>query len=70
VLSLLSKRGIRKNPAQTSHEFLKTIRQETIRQSAARFTAHYERARFGDSPEDAEKLPELYREMEAASKEK
>ena len=70
VLRLLSKRGIRKNPAQTSHEFLKTIRQETIRQSAARFTAHYERARFGDSPEDAEKLPELYREMEAASKEK
>jgi hypothetical protein len=29
-----------------------------------RFTVHYERARFGDSISDAEKLPDLYRDLE------
>ena len=68
LLKLLSRRGIRKIPAQTPQEFLKAIQPEPLRQTAARFTVHYERARFGDSAEDAEKLPELYREMEAVSK--
>src|SRR5262249_54567273 len=60
LLKLLSRQGIRKVPAQTP--------QEQVRQTVARFTVHYERARFGDSAEDAEKLPELYRELEAVSK--
>src|SRR5262249_9249449 len=68
LLKLLSRQGIRKVPAQTPQEFLKAIPQEQVRQTAARFTVHYERARFGDSAEDAEKLPELYRELEAVSK--
>jgi hypothetical protein len=33
-----------------------------------RFTAHYERARFGDSARDADKLPELYKEVESTAK--
>ncbi|PYY15882.1 MAG: hypothetical protein DMG61_05970 [Acidobacteria bacterium] len=70
LLKLLSRRGVRKTPTQTSQEFLKAIPQEPVRQAATRFTIHYERARFGDSAEDAEKLPELYREMEAVSKDK
>ena len=41
----------------------------TPRRVSARFAFHYERARFGDSAEDAERLPELYREMETVSKE-
>lgn len=69
LLKLLSRQGIRKIPTQTPQEFLKAIPREQVRQTAARFTVHYERARFGDSAEDAEKLPELYRELEAVSKE-
>ena len=68
LLKLLSRQGIRKIPAQTPQEFLKAIPREHVRQTAARFTVHYERARFGDSAEDAEKLPELYRELEAVTK--
>lgn len=68
LLKLLSRRGIRKVPTQTPQEFLKAIGSEPVRETAARFTVHYERARFGDSAEDAEKLPELYREMETVSK--
>ena len=68
ALKLLSRHGIRKIPTQTPQEFLRGILSEPVRQSATRFTVHYERARFGDSAEDAEKLPSLYREIEAASK--
>jgi len=70
VLKLLSRRGIRKIPTQTPQEFVRIIPSEPVRRTAARFTAHYERARFGDSAQDAEKLPQLYREMEAVSREK
>jgi len=69
LLKLLSRRGIRKIPAHTPQEFLRAIPRERVRETAARFTFHYERARFGDSAEDAEKLPELYHEMETVSKE-
>jgi len=64
LLKLLSRRGIRKLPTQTPQEFAKTISAEPIRRHFASFAVHYERARFGDSAEDAEKLPELYRELE------
>ncbi|HWY67642.1 MAG TPA: DUF3488 and transglutaminase-like domain-containing protein [Terriglobales bacterium] len=70
LLKLLSRRGIRKPPSQTPQEFLEALRSHPAREPAARFTAHYERARFGHSADDAEKLPELYREVEAVSKEK
>jgi hypothetical protein len=68
TLKLLQRRGIRKLPTQTPQEFLKTIPQPPVRQRVESFTFHYERARFGDSPEDAEKLPELYRELESVGK--
>lgn len=69
LLKLLSRQGIRKIPGHTPQEFLQAIPRERVRQTAARFTFHYERARFGDSAEDAQKLPDLYREMEIVSKE-
>ncbi len=64
ALRLLSKRGIRKAGTQTPQEFLRAVPSATIRHRIERFTVHYERARFGDSASDAEKLPELYRELE------
>jgi len=68
LLKLLSRRGIRKLPTQTPQEFAKIISAEPVRRHFANFAAHYERARFGDSTEDAEKLPELYRELEESTR--
>ena len=33
-----------------------------MRESVAKFTRHYESARFGGSAEDAQRLPDLYEE--------
>ena len=70
LIKLLSRRGIKKVATQTPQEFLRAIPSHPVRETAARFTTHYERARFGDSADDAERLPELYREMEAVSQDK
>lgn len=68
MLKLLSKRGIRKSPAQTPQEFIQSVSVVAVKRQLAEFTVHYEKARFGDSAPDAEKLPELYRELELVSK--
>ena len=66
ALRTLAKRGLRRTPAQTPAEFVRTVPGEGIRDSVARFTDHYERARFGNSSQDAARLPELYQEIETA----
>jgi hypothetical protein len=58
-----AKRGYHKQPSQTPREFVETIREESLRRSVENFTRAYERARFGDSPEDASRLPEIYEEV-------
>lgn len=58
-----TRRGWRKLPAQTPQEFVATISEHDLRQSVDRFTRHYERARFAQSAEDAQRLPELYQEI-------
>ena len=59
----VGKRGWKKSPAQTPREFLETISHDATRTKVAQFTAHYEGARFGESKDDAECLPELYQEI-------
>jgi hypothetical protein len=59
----VARRGWRKLPTQTPQEFLVTIDDPALRDSVARFTQRYERARFGDSPDDAEKLPQIFEEL-------
>jgi protein-glutamine gamma-glutamyltransferase len=68
ALKLLARGGIPKSGKQTPQDFLQTVSTASVRQRVQDFTIHYERARFGDSAEDAEKLPELYRELEEAMK--
>jgi hypothetical protein len=63
LLKRLSRRGWHKLPAQTPGEFVASIDDATLRASVERFTARYERARFGSSPEDAQRLPELFEEI-------
>jgi hypothetical protein len=68
VLRVLAKRGWQKLPAQTPTEFVAAFQDETVRGPMARFAEHYERARFGDSAEDAARLPEDYEEVVEASR--
>jgi transglutaminase-like putative cysteine protease len=63
MLKLMARRGINKSPAQTAAEFASAIADPQVRKDVVTFTAHYERARFAESVEDAERLPELYEEL-------
>jgi len=65
---LVAKRGWRKTPGQTPFEFVRTIEDPVIRKSVEEFTRRYERARFGESSEDASQLPEIYEEISAATR--
>lgn len=64
----LARRGVKKSAAQTAQEFVHVIGDEQLRMRVGRFTDAYESARFGNSSEDAQRLPELYEEVEAAAK--
>jgi len=64
----LAKRGVAKTETQTAQEFVRKIEIERLREPVARFTSVYESARFGNSSEDAQRLPELYEEVEAATR--
>jgi len=63
MLRWLDRRGWRKLPEQTPQEFVGTIGDPKLRGPVAAFTDHYERARFGNSAQDAELLPEIYEEI-------
>jgi protein-glutamine gamma-glutamyltransferase len=64
----LARRGVAKLPGQTPQEFVRKIEDARLRQPVALFTDVYESARFGNSVDDAQKLPELYEEVETAMK--
>jgi hypothetical protein len=65
---MLARRGWNKTPAHTPKEFLTSIQDESMRESVAKFTRHYESARFGGSALDAQRLPELYEEISTAAR--
>ncbi len=64
----LAQQGSEKIAAQTPHEFVSQIEDEHLRGRVAEFTEAYESARFGSSAEDAQRLPQLYEEVELAAK--
>jgi hypothetical protein len=64
----LARSGWRKLPAQTPDEFITGIEDAAVREWVAQFTRHYESARFGESVEDARRLPELYEEVTTAAR--
>jgi hypothetical protein len=63
MLRRLGRRGWRKLPEHTPNEFAQTITDPKLRDPVAAFTAHYERARFGNSAEDARALPDIYEQI-------
>jgi len=64
----LARRGVQKSPMQTAREFVRVIQDEPLRTRVGRFTDAYESARFGNSPADAVRLPELFEEVESATR--
>jgi len=66
----MAHRGLHKSTSQTPREFVRIIEDEQLRVRIGKFTEAYESARFGDSSEDARRLPELYEEMIVAAKSK
>ncbi len=66
----VARRGVQKTAAQTPQEFVGKIEDNRLRQPVSRFTHAYESARFGNSADDAQRLPELYEEVELAVKER
>ncbi len=63
MLKYVARKGYPKQDTQTPAEFIETISEVSLRDSVSKFTSRYERARFGQSVPDAEKLPELYEEI-------
>jgi protein-glutamine gamma-glutamyltransferase len=64
----LARRGVPKSPTHTAREFVRVIEDERLRMPVGRFTDAYESARFGNSSDDALRLPELFEEVELATK--
>ena len=63
MLRRLARRGYRRDPAQTASEFADSIDEPALREAVLRFTAAYERARFGGSAAEASTLPELFEQL-------
>jgi transglutaminase-like putative cysteine protease len=63
---VVARHGWRKKASQTPAEFVKTIGDVDLRLRVQEFTEYYESARFGESSEDAQKLGELYEEIDSA----
>jgi hypothetical protein len=66
MLHLLARQGWEKSPAQTPSEFVSVIKDDQLRDSVARFTERYENARFGNSAQEASRLPELFEEVKSS----
>ncbi len=64
----LERSGTQKRDALTPREFVAQIDKASLRELVARFTEVYESARFGNSADDAERLPELYEDVETAAR--
>ena len=63
----LARWGMQRLPGNTPQEFVRKIEDERLRTRVAQFTQAYESARFGNSADDAERLPELYEEVVSAA---
>ena len=64
----VARKGVPRAPSQTPQEFVSRIDDARLRTPVAHFTEVYESARFGNSPADVQRLPELYEAVESAAR--
>jgi len=67
MVARLARLGWRKSPSQTPLDFVAAIQETALQKKVARFTRAYESARFGKSVDDAQSLPELFKDITAAT---
>jgi hypothetical protein len=65
MVSRLARLGWRKSPSQTPLDFVAAIQEAALQKKVSRFTRAYESARFGKSVDDAQSLPELFKDITA-----
>jgi hypothetical protein len=66
MVSRMARVGWRKSPSQTPVDFVAAIQEPALQEKVATFTRAYESARFGKSTDDAQTLPDLYKDIEVA----
>ena len=66
MVARMARLGWRKAPSQTPLDFVAAIQETALQNKVARFTRAYESARFGNSMDDAQSLPELFKDISAA----
>lgn len=66
MVDRLARRGWRKSPSQTPLDFVAAIHETELQRKVASFTRAYESARFGQSVDDAQRLPALFKEITGA----
>jgi hypothetical protein len=66
MLHYAARHGWEKAAAQTPTEFASAIKDDDLRNKVQQFTKRYENARFGNSAEEASRLPELYEEVKSS----
>ncbi len=65
MVNRMARLGWCKSPSQTPLDFVAAIQEAALQKKVARFTRAYESARFGRSIEDAQRLPELFKDVTA-----
>jgi protein-glutamine gamma-glutamyltransferase len=68
MLKWLARQGWNKSDVQTPQEFLTRIEDAAMRERVEKFTRAYEAARFGELPDEASRLPDLYEEITTAER--
>jgi transglutaminase-like putative cysteine protease len=66
MVGRMARLGWRKSPSQTPLDFVAAIQEAALQKKVAKFTRAYESARFGKSVDDAQSLPELFKDITAA----
>jgi hypothetical protein len=63
MVGRMARMGWRKSPSQTPLDFVACIQEPLLQKRVAKFTRAYESARFGESVDDAQTLPELFEDI-------
>src|SRR5712692_7663366 len=66
MVGRMARLGWRKSPSQTPQDFVAAIQEAALQKKVAKFTRAYESARFGKSVDDAQSLPELFKDITVA----
>ena len=66
MVGRMARLGWRKSPSQTPLDFVAAIHEAALQKKVAKFTRAYESARFGKSVDDAQSLPELFKDITVA----